>query len=236
MALIKVFENEIHRFVYKYINSNMYLMIDGDEALVVDPHANEEAMELLSERNVKKTIILLTHEHTDHISGIYCFQDGFESSLICCKHCAEHIADEKYTRPTLIKVLLAKQDYENGSNLAKEFESSFNHKKYVADVTFDEEYTFSWRNHSFYLVRIPGHSSGSVCIIMDEKIAFTGDSFLRETPVITRFPGGSTKLFKTVSIPILKRVLKPDMMVLPGHGGRFEVKEIMQEGNLAISY
>ena len=71
---------------------------------------------------------------------------------------------------------------------------------------------------------------------MDEKIAFTGDSFLRETPVITRFPGGSTKLFKNISIPILNRILKPDMIVLPGHGGRFEVKNIMLNGSLNINY
>lgn len=236
MAEISVLGNKIYRYVYKYINSNMYIMFAGNEALIVDPHANEEAKELLYEKGVKKTTIILTHEHTDHISGIYFFQDGFQSSLICSKCCAEHIADEKYTRPNLIRILLAKQDYENGTNLSKEFEHNFIHKKYIADITFEEEYSFKWQSHFFYMVRIPGHSSGSICIIMDEKIAFTGDSFLRETPVITRFPGGSTKLFKNISIPILNRILKPDMIVLPGHGGRFEVKNIMLNGSLNINY
>ena len=236
MAIINIGDNNIYRFVYKYINSNMYLMVNGNEALVVDPHANEEAMEILTENEVKKTTILLTHEHTDHISGIYYFQDGFKSRLICCKNCAEHIADEKYTRPNLVRVLLAKQDSENGTHLSEEFLKVFKHKKYEADITFEEEFNFDWMGHNFYIVRIPGHSSGSVCIIMDDKIAFTGDSFLRETPVITRFPGGSRKLFENISIPVLSRILKPDMFVLPGHGGRFKVKDIMKDGILNIIY
>ena len=36
--------------VYEHINSNMYVLIAGSEALIIDPHKNEELTELLKSK------------------------------------------------------------------------------------------------------------------------------------------------------------------------------------------
>ena len=63
----------IYVSVYEYINSNMYVLIEQNEVLVVDPHKNSEVENLLLKSNVQKVTVLLTHEHCDHTSGLWWF-------------------------------------------------------------------------------------------------------------------------------------------------------------------
>ena len=57
--------------VYEHINSNMYVLLAEDEELIIDPHKNEELTDLLKEKGIKRVTILLTHEHPDHIGGLF---------------------------------------------------------------------------------------------------------------------------------------------------------------------
>ena len=56
--------------VYEHINSNMYVLLAGSEALIIDPHKNEDLTELLKSKGIKNVTILLTHEHHDHTTGV----------------------------------------------------------------------------------------------------------------------------------------------------------------------
>ena len=71
----------------------MYVIIENDNALIIDPHEDDEILKRLE--NIKNVTILLTHEHPDHISGVYWFQEKFNCKLICTKYCAEYISQEK---------------------------------------------------------------------------------------------------------------------------------------------
>ena len=75
---------------------------------------------------------------------------------------------------------------------------------------------------------IPGHSQGSCCILLNNKVLFTGDSLLAEYPVITRFPGGSSKDYKNISLPFLKS-LNPNLVVYPGHGKSERLGNILKD-------
>ena len=68
--------------VYEHINSNMYVLLAEDEALIIDPHKNEELTDLFKNKGIKRVTILLTHEHHDHTTGVYWYQEQFESTLI----------------------------------------------------------------------------------------------------------------------------------------------------------
>ena len=56
---------EIKRYVSGLLSSNMYVIIEGDHAIVIDPFADTTP----SEGSIID-YILLTHEHYDHISGV----------------------------------------------------------------------------------------------------------------------------------------------------------------------
>ncbi len=60
-----------YKSTYAPIETNMYMIIKDNEALVIDPHENQDLLMLLISNEVSKVTIILTHEHPDHISGIF---------------------------------------------------------------------------------------------------------------------------------------------------------------------
>ncbi len=222
--------------VYEYINSNMYVLLAEDEALIIDPHKNEELTNLLKDKGIKRVTILLTHEHHDHTTGVYWYQEQFESTLICQQNAAEHIARRQYLRPTLIAFILGEEDHINGTHIYEDFKKSFVPKQYYADITYAEEYTLKWHNYTFQFYHIPGHSQGSSLIVMNGQYAFTGDSLLKDLPIIIRFPGSNKADYESITMPLFCRLLTPDITILPGHGALFVLKEIMENNKIYVQF
>ena len=238
MKLEKIRLGEVFLFlsVYQYINSNMYVLLAENEALILDPHKNEELTDLLKSRGINKATILLTHEHHDHTSGVYWYQENFESTLVCQQNAAEYISKKQYLRPTLIAFLLGEEDQVNGTYTYEEFKRTFEPHQYYADLTYSEHYAFIWNRHNLEFYHIPGHSSGSSLIVVDGKCAFTGDSLLKDLPIITRFPGSNKEDYLNKTMPLLHRVLLPEMTILPGHGKPFILNEIMENNQFNVQF
>ncbi len=222
--------------VYEYINSKMYVLTEGDEAIIIDPHKNEDLTELLKSKKISKVTILLTHEHHDHTTGVYWYQENFESTLICQQQAAEYISKKQYLRPTLIAFILGEEDHINGTHVYEEFKKTFVPHQYYADITFTEHYSLKWNNYTFQFYHIPGHSHGSSLILLDGKYAFTGDSLLKDLPIIIRFPGSNKDDYLSTTYPLLSRVLMPDMTILPGHGEPFALKDIMKNNQIYVQF
>jgi len=214
----------------------MYAVILNGEALIIDPHKSQELTKILIEKRVRKVTILLTHEHHDHTSGMYWYLEHFDSTIICQKYSAECMDSKKYLRAMLLTFILGEEDKINGTNKLEEFEREFVPRQYRADVTYEEELSLNWNNHKLELTHIPGHSKGSSLIIIDDSFVFTGDSLLKDTPIITRFPGSSQSDYKQITLPILKKKLKNNMKIFPGHGNPFIVNDIIKGGELYVQF
>ena len=212
----------------------MYILIEGDSALVIDPHETKELLDLL--REIRNITIILTHEHPDHTSGINWFQQRFPCKLICTKKCADYISLEENTRPILISFILEEQDRLQGTNLLNEFKQHYVPRTYKADITFDETFVEQWGGHQLEFFKLLGHSPGSCGVVVDNKLAFMGDSLLRDLPVITRFPGGNRKKYINETLPFIGRKLKEDMMIMPGHGNPFLLKDIIKGGKINVEF
>ena len=233
---IRLGEITLLHSVYEHINSNMYVLLAEDEALIIDPHKNEELTDLIQNKGIERVTILLTHEHHDHTTGVYWYQDNFESTLICQRNAAGYIARKQYLRPTLIAFILGEEDHINGTNIYDEFKKSFVPRQYYADIAFAEQYTLNWKNYHFLFYHIPGHSAGSSLIILNGNYAFTGDSLLKDLPIIIRFPGSNKEDYLSTTYPLLSRVLLPDTTILPGHGKPFVLKEIMNNNQIYVQF
>lgn len=232
----RIGEFSISKFVFEYMNSNMYIVYCGTEAFIVDPHMSVVALNLLISKSISKVTILLTHEHPDHISGVYWFQQKFNTKLICTKYCADYISQEKNVRPILITFVLEERDRLNGTHLLEKFNNEFVPHTYLADITFEDEYKMTWGKHKFEFFKMLGHSKGSCGIILDDVIVFTGDSLMKELPVITRFPGGNRRTYINETLPMLEGKLKSDMWIMPGHGNPFQLKEIIKDGKIDVEF
>ena len=73
-------------------------------------------------------------------------------------------------------------------------------------------------------VEMPGHSTGSIGIIIDNKLFFSGDSLLKNVHVTTSLPGGSKKDYRSITVPLIK-ALPNETLVYPGHGESFILGE-----------
>lgn len=212
---------DFKRYEMDYIKSNMYIFLDGNEALVIDPNGSEDGFLLLKEKGIQKATILLTHEHFDHTVGINRIRNAMETELICQKECAKSIAIAKKNRP--LSLLMMKG--ESSQKQIRKFYDSFSLYTCHADRRFELCYKFYWRSHSIFMIATPGHSKGSCCIEIDSQYVFTGDSLFLNVPVITRYPGGSMEEYEIQTVPYLERLSK-GIFIMPGHGVPWNMGEL----------
>ena len=73
-------------------------------------------------------------------------------------------------------------------------------------------------NHAVALYYTSGHSASSCCILLYDML-FVGDTVL-ENNLMVKFPIGSKKLDREVTVPFLEKLLVVNRVtrVYPGHG------------------
>lgn len=210
------------KYVFPYANSNMYIISENNSALVIDPNISEEALKYLKSVGAEKLTVLLTHEHYDHTSGLTWLASHFTCTVICQENTAISLKTGRNNRPIIIA---SNRMDKLSSDQVKQLVSTLPHGyHYDADITFSDEYRFSWENHNIHMVSCRGHSLGSCCIEIDNDTVATGDSLILNTPVITRFIGGSEEEYLKFTQPYLQKI-NDDTLILPGHGDTFYMRE-----------
>ncbi|MBO5637289.1 MAG: MBL fold metallo-hydrolase [Acidaminococcaceae bacterium] len=89
----------VYQFVWWAINSNAYVVCGMDSMLIVDPIDSEEFYVFLQKQPLQKVLVLLTHGHYDHISGLNKLREIFpDCCVISSKACSENIQMPKKNR------------------------------------------------------------------------------------------------------------------------------------------
>lgn len=216
-------EAPICQIEWGMVDSNAYLMMDKGSAVVVDPVGNDQIYKILEGHSIAELAILLTHEHFDHISGLEGLRRRYPCKVYASMECSERIQSAQQNLSAYADVIrFFNRGIKPGSPDIAGFSCG------SADVTFGGEFRFDWMGHDFYLKSTPGHSPGSICILLDGKYLFTGDSLLADYDVITRFPGGSRRQYEEAAIPFF-RSLPKEIWVCPGHGRMESLGKILGE-------
>lgn len=215
----------IKKYVFGFPNSNMYVIAENGSALVIDPNISNDALSYMISNSVDKVTVLLTHEHYDHTSGLAWLTSQLDCTVICHEQTAVSLKKGKNNRPALI-ALNKKEELpkERVMEVLRGLPQGF---FCDPDITFTDDYVFEWEGHMIKMIACPGHSPGSCCIELDSDTVATGDSLILNTPVITRFPGGSEEEFRAKTLGYLEG-LSDDTYILPGHGETFYMKEERQ--------
>ena len=218
-------QTEIYTSTLGTIDERMYVVKDQNNLLIVDPNICEELLIRISEWQTNHIIILLTHEHYDHITGVKWFlSHRKDTEVTCSQKCQEILKCPLVPVKDYYDVLIPDEEQNYYLN-----HGLLNPCNYIFDVTttFQSNYSFSWGKMTIDCIIAPGHSIGGAIYVLDKKYVFTGDNLVNGNKVITRFPGGSRKDYLCVTKPILQSMEK-DCIVFPGHGEMGTLRELLQ--------
>lgn len=189
--------------------SNCYLVGEGGGCLVVDPNDPRGPLDLLEGRGWTPELILLTHEHCDHMAGLEAMRARWPGAkTIATAACSANLRDTRLNMSAMMEVYL-----------------TFHGKPGVmyppftcreADIVYTRPHTVRWRGHRISCVPLPGHTPGSAGIFLDGAALFSGDYLLAEGTVL-RLPGGSGEDYRRITEPFLEG-LPPGLAIKPGHG------------------
>lgn len=213
---------KIYVYAMPVLDSRMYIQINDkhpEEALIIDPLVCEEAVDVLC--TLSSAVILLTHSHYDHISGVNWLKQKLPCTLICSEICAEKIADSHLNLAAFSSALIVGKSETEQAQCMAFFD---HHYTCQADEVFPKETAFDFGSYHVRIQYTPGHSDCSQCICLrtQEKklppaIIYTGDSLVNGHQTITRLPSGNKKDYLKITKPFLDR-LEEDTLIMPGHG------------------
>lgn len=156
-------------------NTGVYVF-DDNSALVIDPGLSgmrpSNMKSLLKENNIKIKYIINTHEHEDHYGGSSQLKEIDDSIEILTSEKAKVFIDY----PNIYG------DYTLGGRGNEFFYSKLSRgKSYLTKVDrIIEEGNLVLNNEEFEIIKLKGHSEGSIGVLTKDKVLFVGDLFVGE--------------------------------------------------------
>lgn len=183
-------------FVVGFLNTNCYLVYDGEDAVVIDPGSEaERILNRADELGVKIRYIFLTHGHFDHTLAVREIKDATGAPLVSTAGERVRLSDEETSGHTMLR-----------------------HREFVplkADIEVSDGEKMTVGNMTFEFMATPGHTEGSVCIICEDTM-FSGDTLFEGSCGRCDLIGGDiSQMMKS-----LKKLyeLPGEFRVLSGHG------------------
>lgn len=221
-CLYPICNHDVEVFILEPIDARMYCLINEDKALIIDPSATNEVKSFFRDKKIKDITIILTHEHIDHISGVNFFKQISNCKVICSEKCSKRIIDNRKNLAIYIEGMFCMHSEEEQLKIRK-----LNLLNYTcnADKIFNEQYTFKWEDLDIECIELPGHSPGSIGIIINSKYIFSGDSFIPGEEIITKLPGGNKKAYEKITKNFFKNILL-NAIIYPGHKNILEMRDM----------
>lgn len=189
------------------LHSNMYVVTENGHAIVIDP-----CRDIRFARGLEVDYLVVTHEHYDHISGVNVWKEATNTPLLCSAVCGERIVSPKKNLAGYFKEFCELQTWVKLDMMPSADRNYF----CTADEVFEDEMRFFWQGHEWYFFEIPGHSLGSIGILLDGEYFFSGDSLIQNCEIALGLPGGSKRKWREVGAPRLTN-LPNGIRVYPGH-------------------
>lgn len=197
--------------------SNSFLVNQGNDYILIDT-GRGNSWKILSDRlnNILEenllSCLILTHAHFDHAENAASLKKEYNCRIIVHENEAENLKHgtnilPKGTNPlTRLEVKM----------LGKLLQSHYNYELTNPDIIVREKYDLNRFKINAYILHTPGHSPGSMSIIIDNEIALVGDTMFGvfSNSAYPPFADDPETMIKS-----WKKLLETDCrLFLPGHG------------------
>lgn len=205
--------------IYQTLNgrSNSFLIKCQNNYVLVDTGRQNSWKKLTAKLNellgkTKLSYLILTHTHFDHAENAADLKNKYGCKIICHENEADNLKHGYNTLPQGTNPLTR-----FGVNLlGKSLQKHYKYEPAEPDILVDEKLDLSPSEFNAYIIHTPGHSKGSMSIIIDNEVAIAGDC------IFGIFPNSAYPPFAEdpeTMIKSWKKLLETDCkLFLPGHG------------------
>lgn len=199
-------------YIKKIINnplpSNCYIIVNEGHCLIVDPGSKDctSLITFLKSNNFVLDLIVLTHEHFDHVWGADILREQFMAPIVCSLKCME-----KLSIPQNYFNLLY---FEDGA-----YFSIQNIDKVISDDT-----SIEWMGYLIKFVLTPGHTKGSICFSIGNSL-FTGDTIMNGAKPLIKRHEGSWSDYRE-SLQKIYSNYSEQTRIYPGHGNSLLLSDV----------
>lgn len=188
---------KIKNIVSGQLETNCWLVYDDvtKAAVIIDPGEDgQTVIETVEGLALKPELLINTHGHFDHILS-------------------DDIIRKKYNIPLAIH----KDDLSFLSDVNKNASYIIGKPTTInnPEIIFEKEGSYKTSFCMYSVINTPGHTPGSVCILIDDNL-FSGDTLFEGSIGRTDFPDSSPSAMKK-SLQKIKQLDKK-ILVYPGHG------------------
>ena len=193
----------VEKLINKPVDSNTYILSDSESenCLIIDP-GNQDISKLVDYFSIigkTPAVILLTHEHFDHIYGV----------------------NELLKSYPEIKIYGSLKTIERIQNKRKNLSFYYDQVGYEIlnanfEIILDDNITIN--SFEIKVLKTTGHTDSSLSYLVEKKL-FTGDFLIKDESTITKLPSGNRLDFLS-SFKKFKKIID-ESIIFPGHGEIF---------------
>ena len=161
-------------------------------------------------------------QHSDNFTYIIADEETSEAVVIDSSYNADEVIRTIKTQKLQLKYIINTHGHSDHTAGNSELQSFFGSKivahkqsKMHPDLLVDENEILNVGKISVKIIYTPGHTDDSICLLVDDKKLFTGDTLFVGECGRTDFPGGNTKNMYE-SLNRLQK-LNDNIEVYPGH-------------------
>lgn len=168
--------------------SNVYLLSNGTSRLLVDTGAAGDRKRLLKRiiQTGNPDAVIMTHTHFDHAGNAGMLKERFSPLFIVQEEEKDFLenGDSPIPKGTRGWTRLI---YRLGAERKQHW---FHVQGVKADIVFGERYDLSAFGFKAFVLHTPGHSAGSLCVVIGSEIALVGDTLGGYIPGLVFPPWG----------------------------------------------
>ena len=158
--------------------ANAYVVTNGKQAILIDAGMKKKEKKIIdalqrmkiSPRDIK--LIILTHAHYDHCGSLKALKDITKAQILAHKAEAEYLK-QGYCEVPQGTTWFSKALSAIGRTLAKKLGE---YDPVAPDITISERFALHEYGIDGYILPTPGHTAGSISLVIDERHAIVGDT------------------------------------------------------------